>query len=297
MHNALMLISRCSLIGVIVFSLCGCGLYIMNQNSDIVNKLNVGTPKSNIIADLKTGYDFGNKQPCENVGVIEGNVFEKCPVALSASDLFSNNIFFVNDKYIGSGNDRLFFSKYFDEIDMNPILSNYQNKSVILISRISDGAGPLHAKLPRIGIVDIYVNGKKVGSLNGDETSFMWDQMPGDVTLEVKQKERILNQVFVNVEKGHKYHLVYNYSNGAIHYPGDESSQIIFTSIPSGALVYVGTEPNTLKPTFIITPHTVTRMSDTHKWNTEYYKMTLDGYKDSPVVFRNNSYGDPLLSG
>lgn len=279
----------------LALNLFGCGLYMMNQNKDLLDKTPIGTPKSSFINNIKTGYGYGGYQSCENIGKIGSKVFEVCPAHLYARDLFANNILFLNDEYIGTGNSRLFLVDYFNKLDINSNLSDYKNKSLLLITRINNSNNLLHAKLPKMGIVDLYVNDLKIGELNGDETAFIWDQEIGNVKLQIRQKDRLLNDVLIKAEKGSKYHLIYDYSTGAINLQGDETSRIILTSFPSGAVVHAGENPDLMKKTPIITPHTITRQPGSHKWPAEYYKLTLEGYKDSPVIFKNNSYGDRIV--
>jgi hypothetical protein len=113
--------------------------------------------------------------------------------------------------------------------------------------------------------------------------------------LEIRHKDKLINKVAFKVEKGMKYHLSYNNLTGAVNPPGDESSKLYFTSYPSGALVYAGTDPNTLKPTYIITPHTILRTQKVNKWTEEYYKLTIGGYPDSPIIFKKNPFGDRIV--
>ena len=141
----------------------------------------------------------------------------------------------------------------------------------------------------------MFVNNIKVSELTGHETAYIWDQDPGDVDVLIKQKDRLLNSTLFKVEKGVKYLLKYNYSTGAVSLKNDESSNIYFTSIPPGAVVFAGKDPNSLKPTQIITPHTMTRPPGSYKWAAEYYKLSLDGHKDSPIIFKNNPFGDRIV--
>lgn len=270
----------------ITLNLFGCGLYMMSKNEDILANTVIGTPKSTINDKIFIGYGSVN---CNIFGRLGNDVFESCPISLSATDAPKNNILYKNDGFIAVGNINKFTANFINSLDINNNSSVFKNKAIILLTR--DNVGIRGS----FGTVDIYINGSKVSELIGHETAYIWDQDPSDVKLEIKQKERLLNNIVFKVEKGKKYRLVYNYLTGAVNPPGDELSKIYFTSSPPGALVYAGSDPNTLKPTQIITPHTMSRPPGGNKWGPEYYKLTLDGYQESPVIFKSNPFGDRIV--
>jgi hypothetical protein len=270
----------------LTLNLFGCGLYMMSKNEDILANTVIGTPKPSINDKIFTAYGSGN---CNIFGRLGNDIFESCPIALSATDAPKNNILYKNDGFIAAGNIKNFTTNYFNSLDINSSAYASKNKAIILLTRDNVGfRGSL-------GTVDIYINSNKVSELIGHETAYIWDQDPGDVDLEIRQKERLLNKIAFKVEKGMKYHFVYNYLTGAVNPLGDENSKIYFTSYPPGASVYAGTDPSALKPTHILTPHTMTRPPGTHKWATEYYMLKLDGYKDSSILFKSNSFGDRIV--
>jgi hypothetical protein len=270
----------------ITLNLFGCGLYMMSKNEDIMANTVIGTPKSSINDKIFIPYNSGN---CNIFGRLGNDVFESCPITLSAIDQPKNNILYKNDGFVAVGSINNFAINYFDSLDINNSAYAFKNKAIVLLSRDNVGLSG------SLGTVDVYVNGNKVSELIGHETAYIWDQDPSDVLLEIKQKERLLNSIVFKVEKSMKYQLVYNYLTGNVNLSGDELSKIYFTSYPSGALVYAGSDPNTLKPTPIITPHTMTRTPGGNKWGAEYYKLTLEGYQESPVFFKSNSFGDRIV--
>lgn len=76
----------------------------------------------------------------------------------------------------------------------------------------------------------------------------------------------------------------------------NEPVKVIFTSSPPGALIYAGRSQDSLKPLNCKTPCTMTLPAGKSHWAAEYYKMTLAGYEDSEVVYKNNTYSDREVS-
>lgn len=151
----------------------------------------------------------------------------------------------------------------------------------------------------------VYDDGNLIGEISNGGT-LKWSRKAGTVKLDVFHEQNgkhtfPASEVQTIFEVKNNTVSTLNYAFGGLLAPssmflkGDESSKIIFTSYPPGALVYAGTNPNDLKPTGILTPHTMSRPTGSTHWAAEYYKITLDGYKDSPVVFKNNSYGDRIV--
>ena len=85
----------------VVCNMFGCGLYMISKNEDVVANASIGTSK----ATLTAGY---GAEKCRIFGRLNNEVFESCPILLSAKDRYNNNIFYVNDKYVGIGNNNVF---------------------------------------------------------------------------------------------------------------------------------------------------------------------------------------------
>ncbi|TRZ51414.1 caspase family protein [bacterium] len=141
--------------------------------------------------------------------------------------------------------------------------------------------------------VQVFDNGTFVGEL-GPNGVLKWSRKRGDVELVIKQDQRQINPLVFTVEHNKVYTLNLTYVTGIVKLEGNESSQMNFTSSPLGATIYAGPTRDSLKPLLIKTPRSLPYPVKTGKptWAPEYYKMALAGYKESEVVFKNNSFGD-----
>ncbi len=170
-----------------------------------------------------------------------------------------------------------------------PKLGDEFNSAIIILKRQSEFVGSIGSQ-PRV-----YDNGTLIGELaSGGE--LRWSRNEGTIVLDIKYDGSLpthpLRNLVFSVEKNKVYTLNYSPSKMAIKLEGDELSQIKFTSSPPGAVLFAGSSPSTVKQTHIKTPFTMSYPPGSNRWAAEYYKMSLDGYQDSPLVFKNNTFGN-----
>ena len=165
----------------------------------------------------------------------------------------------------------------------DPALDKAQLSS-ILISRPSGIEGSYR-------FVTVYDNGKKIGQLLSGG-SIQWDRIKGKIKLEIEQNGKVLNRSIWEAEPGQSYNLIFDYSTGIVNLQGDESSKIIITSNPPGAFIYVSKTKNPLNATGHITPYTETRTALIKSWAPEYYQAKMDGYNNSSIIYKENTFGD-----
>ncbi len=178
-----------------------------------------------------------------------------------------------------------------------PTLDRDPNSAIIILKRLSISQGvPIR--------VEIYDNDKLIGSL-AREDELKWSREEGSVRLEVKcltiwgtpHPEIRANAEF-EAKKNNVY--VLNFSSRVIggkfvstlKLENNEHSKAIFTSSPSGATIFAGPSQDSLKSLNCKTPCTATLPAGKSHWAAEYYKMTLAGYEDSAVVYKNDTYSD-----
>lgn len=141
----------------------------------------------------------------------------------------------------------------------------------------------------------VYDNGKLIGKVgNGGELK--WSREAGNMDLEVRppftDKIRKLTK---KVDNNKTYTFNYIYArilDTPLLCEGDDWGKIIFTSSPSGALIYAGRSQDSLKSLDCKTPCTKTLPAGKSHWAAEYYKVTLAGYEDSAIVYRNDTYSN-----
>ncbi len=181
-----------------------------------------------------------------------------------------------------------------------PQLDRDPTSAIIILKRPSI---PITARLIR---VEVYDNDKLVGHLSsGDELK--WSRGEGTLKLETKYFDLwgnpsswIAASTILEVKKNNVYVLNYSMSDPAVigiaystlKLEDNEPVKAIFTSTPSGALVYAGPSQDSLKSLDCITPCTMSLPSGKSNWEAEYYKMTLAGHEDSEVVYKNSIPGD-----
>jgi len=167
-----------------------------------------------------------------------------------------------------------------------PKTGEENNSAIIIIKRTGDLAA-------RGRTVEIYDNGMFIGGL-GYSGELKWARKEGIIELDIKQNETTVAHSVFAADRGKIYTIIYNYVAGTVKLEGDNASLLQFTSSPPGATVYAGQSPETLRPLKYKTPFTIPRPSHApyNRWASEYYKMSLEGYNDSPVVFKNNSFGN-----
>jgi hypothetical protein len=139
--------------------------------------------------------------------------------------------------------------------------------------------------------VQVFDNGTFVGDL-GYNGVLKWSRKRGDIELDIKQNQKLVQHLVFTVEQNKVYTLNFDYQTGITVLEGYESSRVNFTSSPPGALIYAGQAQDTLKFLNLKTPRSLSLPSGKSFWRPEYYKMALAGYKESEVVFKNNSFGD-----
>jgi len=144
-----------------------------------------------------------------------------------------------------------------------------------------------------VRLVSVYDNGKKIGEV-GSDGMLEWTRKEGLLKLDIEQKgfTDFSHSFVMEVKSGKVYNLTLDYTNGQVRLQGDELSKINVTSNPPGALIYAGPSQESLKSTGLRTPHTRSRPENIFKWQPEYYKVVLEGYQDSPVISKNNSFGN-----
>lgn len=166
-----------------------------------------------------------------------------------------------------------------------------------------------HATIAAWNNPTVFDNGKPIGEIsNGGELK--WSRNEGKMQLDIwhqtndiwgnKGKHTFPNSEIhttIDVKRNSVYTFEYKFGGitaSAINLQGDETSKMYFTSIPSGAVVYAGTDQNNIKQTAILTPHTMTHTPG-KTWAKECYKLTLKGYEDSPVFCKDNSFGNRIV--
>lgn len=269
--------------------LSGCGLAMMKANMNLLESLELGTPKEKIVDEIYSSIGAGD---CEIITRIDNETIEACPILLTMKNInneySTNKIFFQNGLYVGTGNERDILFNYFKTKE----LSDKQN-SLIIITRIKSNKTSSEKlfKVTQWGPVNIYANGNKKGTF-GSSNTLLFDCEPGEIKLAIEQKGRILNTVSWDITPKSKYNLIYDYSTGLITLEGDSSSIIKVTSDPPGAQIFAGKTPNSLTDTGRITPFSFTRHAISSTWASEYYQARMDGYKEPPTIFRSNSFGN-----
>lgn len=136
--------------------------------------------------------------------------------------------------------------------------------------------------------VDILDNGILIGTLAND--GFLkWRRGEGRVQLDVTQGGFVMRSVRLDAQKGRTYDFVYSY-DGQVRLP-DEPTTIEFTSNPPGATIYAGPAPERLAELNGKTPLTISLAEGMLYFKPEYYQLSLDGYEESPVMFKDNTIG------
>ncbi|MBL7178912.1 MAG: caspase family protein [Desulfobacterales bacterium] len=277
---------------LIFLSLCGCGLYALKKNVEVLSAVEKGTPKEKFVNQLSDPLGMAT---CEPVGVVDDGVIEACPYILNLSDPWANNIFFHKEKFIGSGRKNIFLSQYIKEIRDN--LSYNSNRSLILLNRVTPTKKDIIELFTGVTkgmtrTVDIYDNGKFIGKL-GHEGAVLWDhKSEEEIKLEITHSGKLVNSANFKVKPNETYILNFGYSSGVLRMEGDDSSKIIVSSTPSGAMVFSGSSYGNLQYTGYKTPLLWPRTALSSRWAQEYYQVRLDGYEDSPTIFKNNSFGN-----
>ncbi|WP_183360043.1 hypothetical protein [Geomonas limicola] len=179
-----------------------------------------------------------------------------------------------------------------------PDADNDPNKAVIIINRP-------YAVMAAWSNPTVFDNDKPIGEISNGGM-LKWSRSEGTVKLDIWHETRG-SHTFPNSEIHAKFDVknnsVYKFSYGfggilqpsSLKLEGDQSSKLYLTSVPPGAAVYAGTDLNNLKLTEIITPHTIEFQDRVTMWAPECYKMTLQGYNDSPVVCKSNSFGNRVV--
>lgn len=144
----------------------------------------------------------------------------------------------------------------------------------------------------------VYDNGKLIGKVsNGGELK--WSREAGNMDLEVRLFTDKIRKISMKVDNNRTYTFNYVYArifdNPLLNFvgaEGDDAGKVIFTSTPSGALIYAGSSLDSLKSLDCKTPCTMTLPAGKSHWAAGHYKMTLAGYEDSEIVYKNNTSGD-----
>ena len=149
----------------------------------------------------------------------------------------------------------------------------------------------------------VFDNGEPIGEI-GNNGLLKWSRKEGIVELDIIFRDIWGNRSFqtgdihavfeVKKNKVYKINYILNgrYQPATVKLEGDELSEQKHTSSPPGALIYVGDSPSVLKSTNIKTPFTFHRTKEIGTWTAQYYKMSLEGYKDTEVIFKSNSFGN-----
>jgi len=170
---------------------------------------------------------------------------------------------------------------------------NDPNSATIILKRLNSNFLP-HNK------PSVFDNGKPIGEI-GSGGQLIWNRDEGKLELDIKHISifgvedlgpRRIHRVF-DVKKNNVYTLNYVFGNpSSISLEGENAGEIKFTSSPPGAFVYAGKSKESLQRLNFRTPHTMSLPSGKSHWAAEYYKMTLAGYEDSAVVYKNDTYSD-----
>lgn len=152
--------------------------------------------------------------------------------------------------------------------------------------------------------VEVYDNNMLIGELRGKD-ELKWSRGEGTLKLEIKyttvwgwSNPEIRANTEFEVKKNNVYVLNYSLSMiggkflSTLKLENNEHSKAIFTSSPSGALIYAGQSQDSLKSLDCKTPCTLTLPAGKSHWAAGHYKMTLAGYEDSAIVYKNNTSGD-----
>lgn len=154
-----------------------------------------------------------------------------------------------------------------------------QNFAIISLNRENSLLGAAR-------VLDVYDNGKHIGEIASDGL-LKWSREEGEMFIEIKQSLTVVNKILFNVKRGENYFFTVDYQTGCVKLDGNPTI-IKLTSNPPGALVYVGDTIDNMELEYI----TPKFLPDFCKYlKPKFYKMTLNGYNDSPVIYKNNSIG------
>jgi ankyrin repeat protein len=211
-------------------ALSGCGLYAAKHNTNQLKAIEIGTHKDQILPKLKRSEG----EQCLSIGHIQGATIESCAATITLSGLnltdqswlWSNNVFFHKNQYMGYGFKKEFLSQLYSKhnlikSDKNSLIyiermKNPDSLSRKLLSGIPDGLAIT---------VDVYANNNLLGGIT-HEGALLWEQAAGDVNITLMHGKKIINELKFEVKPQSKYKLVYNFSTGFVALDRDQATTL-----------------------------------------------------------------------